>query len=355
MQDAVDGSTPRTSRKVLRWVGRAAVAVLGLVLVVAIIAAAREFLAEREDTKRFPQQGRRVDVGGYSLNLNCTGQGSPAVILESGWSMPAVGWSRVEPEVARFARVCSYDRAGYGWSDEGPMPRTSDEIARELHTLLHKAGVNPPYVVAGHSLGGYILRCFRGMYPNEVVGMVLVDSSQEDMNAFMPEDLKRAYRDQIGQAKKFTPFFPLLVRLGVMRKILHAQEEDYKLTGDLLEEDTYLSAQPKALRAMISEVEAAIDESQDPQQVRKSGAGPGALGDLPLVVLTAGNPPQDASIQGLNEFMKVVMTDLHVRLAHLSTRGKQVVVDASHFIPWEKPEAVISAIREVHEAAATAR
>jgi len=256
---------------------------VALLLLASIIAATREFFAEREDLKRFPRQGRKVDVGGYSLNLNCTGEGSPTVILESGWSVPGVSWSLVQPEVARFARVCSYDRAGYGWSDEGPMPRTADEIARELHTLLHNAGVNPPYVLAGHSLGGYVIRCFRGMYPNEVAGMVLVDPSQEDMNALMPDDLRRAYQAQIDQLKHFAPFFSLLARLGIIRRMVHAQQEDYKLTPDLLEEVTYLSAQPKALLAMVSELEAATDNSEDPQQVRRYGSAPGTLGDLLLI------------------------------------------------------------------------
>jgi pimeloyl-ACP methyl ester carboxylesterase len=352
MQSAEDISSPGTGRKVLRWMGRIAGAIVALLVVAAILAATREFFAQREDHKRFPRQGQKVDLGGYSLNLNCTGEGSPTVILESGWSMPGVGWSLVQPDVARFARVCSYDRAGYGWSDEGPMPRTSDEIARELHALLHNAGVKPPYVFAGHSLGGYIIRCFRGMYPNEVVGMVLVDSSQEDMIPLMSKELLRRVSGQIDQLKKTAPFFPLLARLGIIRRLMHEQAKDYKLTPDLLEEVTYLSAQPKVLRAMVSELDAATDNNQDPQQVRQYGADPGTLGNMPLIVLTAGSTPPDPSIQGYDEFMKVFVTDLQVRLAHLSTRGKQIVVDSSHFMPFEKPQVVITAIREVHDAAA---
>src|SRR5215470_6302858 len=110
------GSKVRTA---LRWVVRIAGAVVALVLLLAVIAGTKEFFAERQDRARFPQQGQRIDVGGYSLNLNCTGEGGPTVILESGWSVPGVSWSLVQPEVAKFSRVCSYDRAGYGWSDEG--------------------------------------------------------------------------------------------------------------------------------------------------------------------------------------------------------------------------------------------
>jgi pimeloyl-ACP methyl ester carboxylesterase len=336
---------------VLKWGVRIVGGIVALVLLAAIVAAAREYFALREDRKRFPQQGQRLDVGGYSLNLYCTGEGSPTVILESGWSMPGIGWSYVQPEVARFARVCSYDRAGYGWSDEGPMPRTSDEIARELHTLLQKAAVNPPYVIVGHSLGGFIMRSYRGMYPNEIVGMVFVDPSQEDMMPMMPADLRRMYSEQIHQMKGFARYFSLLTRLGIMRRILHAQQVEYKLPPDLLEEDTYLSAQAKAVRAMVAELEAATDDDQDAQQVRKYGSAPGSLGDMPLIILSAGVPPQVTSIKGLDEFMKVVVTDLHVRVARLSSKGKQVIVDASHFIPFEKPQFVIGAIREVHEAA----
>lgn len=353
MQSTANSSPPRLSRKILRWIGRILATVFVLLLVVAIVAAIRELLAQREDSKRFPQQGRRVDVGGYSLDLNCMGAGGPTLILESGWSVPGVSWSLVQPKVARFAHVCSYDRAGYGWSDEGPMPRTSDEMARELHTLLHNAGVTPPYVLVGHSLGGYIIRCFRGMYPSEVAGMVLIDPSQEDMNAAMPPDLKQVYQDQISQIRRFTLFFPVLVRLGIMRRMIHSQIEDYHLTPDLLEEVTYLSSQPKAIRAMASELDAGLN--LDPDQVRQYGTAPGSLGDLPLIVLSARYESQDSSVNGLNDFLKTVVTDLHPRIARLSTRGKQVMVDGSHFIPFEKSQAVIVAIREVHDVTAVAR
>lgn len=355
MQSTANSSSPRVSRKIVKWIGRILGAVLALLLVAAIVAAIRELLAQREDSRRFPQQGRKVDVGGYSLDLNCAGEGGPTVILESGWSMPGVSWSLVQPEVERFARVCSYDRAGYGWSDEGPMPRSSDEMARELHTLLHNAGENPPYVLVGHSLAGYIIRCFRGMYPNEVVGMVLVDPSQEDMTPLMPKELLEGIQEQTAQFKRFAAFFPLLQRLGIIRRLVRAQQEDYRLPPDLLEEVTYLSAQPKALRAMVSELDAGADMHQDPKQVRKYGTTPGSLGDMPLIVLTAGNPSRDPSIPGFDQFMKLVVTDLHVRVAHLSTVGKQVIVDASHFIPFEKPQSVIVAIREVHNATVVAR
>jgi pimeloyl-ACP methyl ester carboxylesterase len=111
-----------------------------------------------------------VDIGGYLLKINCTGNRSPTVILEAGLGDVSIEWSRVQPEIAKFARVCSYDRAGYASSDAGPMPRTSVQIAKELHT---------PYLLVGHSFGGYNVRVFNGNYPGEVTGIVLVDSTQK--------------------------------------------------------------------------------------------------------------------------------------------------------------------------------
>jgi len=123
-----------------------------------------------------------VDLGGWRLHLNCTGQVSasqPTVILEAGAGDFSVGWSLVQPEVARFARVCSYDRAGLGWSDLGPRPRTLRQIVWELHTLLEKAGVRPPYVLVGHSYGGILARLYAFTYPSEVGGIVLEESGHE--------------------------------------------------------------------------------------------------------------------------------------------------------------------------------
>src|SRR3954447_13514597 len=121
----------------------------------------------------FPAPGRLVDVGGWKLHLFCTGEARPAqptVILESGVGDFSVEWGRVQPEVAAFARVCSYDRAGDGWSELGPHPRTFHQVAYELHTLLANAGVKSPFVLVGHSYGGLLVRQYQAMYPSEVAG-----------------------------------------------------------------------------------------------------------------------------------------------------------------------------------------
>ena len=340
-------------RRVLRWSWRIAGALFAILLLAAAIAAMRETLAERADVKRFPERGRRIDVGGYSLNLNCTGQGNPTVILESGWSMPAVSWSLVQPDIAKFTRVCSYDRAGYGWSDEGPEPRTSEEMAKELHALLHNAAISPPYILSAHSLGGYVARCFRAIYPNEVVGMVLIDSSQEDMVGMMPQDLRRRVQGQTDGMRRMRPLAPLLSHLGVMRRVVYEQQQDFMLPPDLLEQVVFLSAQPKAVRTMVAELDAGMRDDQDAQEVRQSGSSPGSLGAMPLVVLTAA---VDQTLSGeVLRFETRFVNDLQLRLAHLSIRGRQVIVSSSHFIPFENPKVVVNAIREVYGEANASR
>ncbi|HEX8881763.1 MAG TPA: alpha/beta hydrolase, partial [Candidatus Acidoferrum sp.] len=132
------------------------------------------------DARRSPEPGRLVDVGGYRLKINCGGRGSPTVLLESGLGDVLSEWRPVQLQISTFTRVCSYDRAGYGESDAGPLPRTSLQISRELHALLQNAGEHPPYILVGHSFGGYNVRVFNGEFRNEVVGMVLADSPQED-------------------------------------------------------------------------------------------------------------------------------------------------------------------------------
>jgi pimeloyl-ACP methyl ester carboxylesterase len=157
----------------------------------AITGALYEMIGRWRDTQRFPRRGHLVQVGSIRMNIDCSGQGSPTVILESSSGGPSVDWLRVQPEVAKFSRVCSYDRAGYGWSDSGPKPRSSLQIARELEQLLRAAGERSPYVLVGHSMGGYNIRVYTSQYPSEVAGMVFVDASHEDQLLRAPGSIRK--------------------------------------------------------------------------------------------------------------------------------------------------------------------
>jgi pimeloyl-ACP methyl ester carboxylesterase len=159
-----------------RWLAYALTGLVAASLLVALAGFCFESHVVARDAKRFPMRGQLVDVGGYRLHLYCTGAGSPTVVLSGGFTDTLEQWKEIQPEIARFARVCSFDRAGLGWSDAGPMPRSSGQIANELHTALTNAHIPGPYILVGHSFGGLDMRIFAGRHPDEVAGVVLIDS-----------------------------------------------------------------------------------------------------------------------------------------------------------------------------------
>lgn len=289
------------------------------------------------------------------LNLDCSGKGDPTVILDSGGGVPAVGWIKVQPEVAKFARVCSYDRAGYGWSEPGPLPRTSLQIARELNALLAAAGEPGPYVLVGHSFGGFNIRVYTGLYPRDVVGLVLVDASHEDeeerIQGLLPVAVRKEEKENDEADEKLDRILtPLLIHLGIQRLVVaRGWNMPTYLSKDLQQELFYLQQQTKHRQAVEAEGDAS---SQSAAQARAAGN----LGDRPLIVLTAGKPYEPDPLltkADMDRQYNMWINVLQVEEAHLSTRGRQIVVpDCDHMIPFERPDAVISAIREVWSAAA---
>ena len=165
------GTRRHRARGCLTWFSGILALVLGLMLIGAIY----ELAAETADAQAFPPPGQMVDVGGYRLHLNCSGSGSPTVVIDTGWGDSSAGWGWVQPEVAKTTRICTYDRAGMGWSEASPEPRTAREFAKELHTLLANANEPGPFVLVGHSLAGYTMRVYAHDYPEEVAGLVLID------------------------------------------------------------------------------------------------------------------------------------------------------------------------------------
>jgi pimeloyl-ACP methyl ester carboxylesterase len=185
-----------------RWLKRALLACVVLLSFVSICGALYQWLATRRDLAAHPAPGHLVDIGGHRLHIWCTGSGTPAVILDSGLGGSFVDWSYVQPDIARFTTVCSYDRAGMGYSDPGPFPRTSQQIADELAVLLDRAHIPGPVVLAGASLGGFNVRVLASTRPERVAGLVLVDASHETQSAEIP-----------GIAR----FVPVFSTLGIFR------------------------------------------------------------------------------------------------------------------------------------------
>lgn len=326
-----------------RWVKTLFLTFIVLLALVALCGVGFEQISEHRDRQRFPQVGTSVNIGQFNLNLDCTGIGKPTVILESGLGIPGVGWQLVQPGIAKFTRVCSYDRAGYGWSDPGPLPRTSREIALELHTLLKNAHVSPPYILVGHSLGGFNVRLFNFLYPSEAVGFVLVDSSQEDQETKMRRSIREENAKELRQLSRMQSVMGFLIDFGIARAVSARDPEKLTIPMSFREELTYLQLQKKYADTVLSE-ESSLDDSID--QVR----GAGNLGSKPLIVLTAGEsvgipgvPKQDS-----DEFFASWVGELQPRLAHLSKRSRQIVLlNSHHLIPFEQPQAIVDAVREV--------
>ena len=200
-------------------------------------------------------------AGGFRLNVYCIGQGGPTVVLEAGLRDSLESWSRVQPGIAGFSRVCSYDRAGYGYSDPGPMPRTADRIASELHAALRSAGETPPYVLLGHSSGGYCIRVFNGKYSDEVAGLLFVDATQEDQYRLLPRAWVEGGAAMRRRAQRQAFWAPLYVGLGIARLQLRMEGR----------EAPPLILQSKYLRARASEfqnIELSAEQARTADHIR---------------------------------------------------------------------------------------
>lgn len=181
-------SQPAEKRRQKRsWVLRIAVYLFSTLCALAVLGALCKKIFVFRDARRYPPPGELHDVGGYRLHLSCTGEGAPTVILESGLCRDSLDWSWVQPGLSEVTRVCTYDRAGSGWSDPSPRPRTSRNIAQELHQLLLSAGIEGPLVLVGHSAGGSHVELFQHLYPESVAGMVLVDVAHMEARPGPPQ------------------------------------------------------------------------------------------------------------------------------------------------------------------------
>ena len=311
----------------------ASVIVLTILLVAGITSQTKTTAA---DFQQFPAPGQLVDVGGYRMHIDCRGEGSPTVIVDSGLGDFSLSWSQVQPEVAQFSRICTYDRAGYGWSDPHRVPRTAQQIALELHTLLDKANIEGPYILVGHSLGGLDVRMYASIYLEEVAGMVLVDAMPEDLKTRAPQMYQEQTQltAQMG-VMKFMAQFGILRMMGKSAGEQSLPAHVKQLSADKQDVYMLLLSHPAYFETAVGEWKF-VGESCD--QVREIGK----LGDLPLVVLTAGNN------------LESTWQSLQNELAALSTNSTHVIAEGSgHFIQLDRPDLVITAIQQVADQSRT--
>ena len=259
----------RQSRGCLLWLGRIAVLIIGLTLVGAIY----ESLAEAADARTYPPPGQLVDIGGYRLHINCTGSGSPTVVIDAGWGDWSTTWGFVQPEVAKTTRVCTYDRAGMGWSEAGPLPRDAAQFAKELHTLLQNANIPGPYVMVGHSLGGLPVRVFVHDNASEIAGVVLIDSMTPKQFTQSPTEVESR---SDSQSQPFS-LPAALARFGLVRLLA-------KPLGIIPytppNEEAYYS---RLVRTQ--NVQAYFSEGQGMPAAGAEASAVKTFGDLPLIVL----------------------------------------------------------------------
>jgi len=274
--------------------------------------------------------GRLVDIGGRRLHLNCTGTGTPTVVVENGGGSFTVDWALVQPAVSQFTRICTYDRAGYAWSDPGPIRDLPEQVMADLELLLRLGDVKPPYVLVGQSIGGLFIRDYQRRFPEQVGGMVLVDPSHEDHNAYIidgkPKPIPFVTREELQQFQRKRlanhPAISIPLRVGSPYDRLPAEVNPVRLWAmTKYMKDLDVSETPFMAEGQREETIALRNQ-------RLSQKHP--MGKIPLIVVTNGP------------------NALKAGLADLSESGEAIVAaNSCHEVQICSPTVVIHAIEKV--------
>ncbi len=316
---------------------RLAVGALTWVLTMTVMAWMMGSFAKSKIASENPPPGHLVDVGGFKMHIDCMGEGSPAVILAAGLDDFSIFWSLVKPEIAKETQVCTYDRAGLGWSETSPNPRTSETMVQELHSLLVNANVEAPYIMVGHSFGGALVRLYAHHYPNDVAGMVLVDAAPDDLFVRIPR-WRTAIERKIRLFRMLAPFSsPGLLALApenipnrgmpeeaLAQYRLIAVSTDYFRTG-VTENENFESNLAEVRNAKIS------------------------LHDLPLIVISRGYwDPMPGFSETENQQAWQAWQEMQVELLALSSNSRQIVAtESEHNIHLQQPELVTEAVLDL--------
>jgi pimeloyl-ACP methyl ester carboxylesterase len=341
-------TTPPTviqhSNQLVRSCGRALLGLLALIISLAAIGASYEAIRAAGDAARYPPPGQLVDVGGYRLHMLCRGArpaGGSTVVAESGLGSTSLDWSLVQPGIATTTQMCVYDRAGLGWSEGRSASRTSQQIAVELHTLLHNAGIPGPYILMGHSLGGLHVQMYASQYPDEVAGLVLLDPTPATYFAQLTAEERQAALPPTGILRILQFIHPFgltrLLDFGPWKTGMPLE----RLAPDIQRTVKVLSFKPTVPRAVYEEA-VAVETSL--AQVVTAKPFPA---DIPLIVLQRGRVvgPADQDAGG---------KAAHAALVERSANGMLIVAENSdHYIQFERPDLVIAAVRQVVESLRT--
>ncbi len=339
----------------------------GLLLLVVLLVAlpvlgfAYESIMAAVDARRFPPPGQLVAVNGRQMHLNCTGTGSPTVVMDAGLGGWSLDWSRVQPDITRVTRICSYDRAGMGWSDPSGEPLDARHAVQDLHSLLVNSGEEGPFVLVGHSNGGLRILLYANAYPQSVAGVVLVDptpiATDEEQLTFLSPSERAEYMGIVQEMKPDTgtggfnivELVQALRPFGVARLLSHELLEgtayDY-LSDDAQPAYAFGLRQGSHLATLMAEAEQRLNSVEQVRAVK-------SLGNTPLAILTStkmGNfysDPQPTDLPPrLLELGLKTLWEAQADMAGLSSSGTIEPVERSgHYIQFDRPDAVIGAIR----------
>jgi pimeloyl-ACP methyl ester carboxylesterase len=322
----------------LKWLRRIGLGFVALVLLLVSVGAAYEAMGRRNARRDFPPPGRLVDIGGRRIHLDCRGTGSPIVVLEAGLdTRGSLAWGTVHDSIAKTTRTCAYSRAGIMWSDPTPGLQHAATVVQDLHETLERAGERPPLVMVGHSLGGPYIMAYTKRHPDEVAGLVFVDASHPDQR----ERFKAVLPESGGGLSAINRIIVALRWAGVARVLTRSGPRQPA------EARARAAYAPTSLRGAMAEMEGSDSTFADAGTFRD-------LGDRPLVVLTAMAPLPVEAVRMMNmtpaqaTAYQELWKTMHEEEASWSTRSRhELVHDASHFIQTDRPDVVISAVREV--------
>lgn len=330
-----------------KWSRRIGCFFASFVVVLLLCSLSYQFLRTKWDERQYLPLGEMVDIGGYRLHFYRTGSGGPAVILDAGLGDISSDWGLVQPQIAKFTQVISYDRAGTGWSEESPYPRTSQQIVQELHTLLENAKVPKPYILVGHSFGGNNVQLYAMTYPDEVQGIVLVDSCHEEQEKRLPRHPYLQWHRTLMQSPKAVY---MMSTLGINRWVF---PKYVKVMAPFLPEwmqnrHLALCSSTKhecTVAAELTALEISLGQTQraDHSLIRKK----------PCIVVTAGRIPEVSKLGISEEFANpvyAVWQDLQKDLVANFENGRQWIAEKSdHMILWHEPELIVEAVKKMCE------
>lgn len=317
--------------KVRRIGERAVLAVLMVGVVAAGASAAFNAFASHHYWAAHPVPGRIYRVNGYKMRIDCTGAGSPTLVLDAGLGNDGLIWGKVQPELSRTTRVCSYDRAGFGWSEATPGPQDADHIAEQLHGLLDQAGIDGPIVLMGHSIAGIYIRAYASHFPQHVAGLIFVDGSTPLQMEHFPADV------QARMKKTETMAFVLgkaVVPLGLLRVLGQCSQIPAGFApgaGKMLAED---NCEPR--------VKASEREMNNFQQSGNETVHTGPYGNLPILIFSQ-DPNLHADILSAKMGKEVSATwnEMQDNLKALSTRSRRIIAKGStHYVQIDRSDLV---------------